>query len=337
VIDERLGVIMQTGVNRMGAPDLEEFTTVKTLAPAGVPIERSFARGVEDRREAREKRQSRRNWKHIQFTRMITGKDDVAFYTLQVLYAVDFDVATNFKEKSSWHPDELLQDERAQTVPKIHGVMVPRSDIIVIVKMNTKERIRALASNALLGLFAAGLASGMYAKWLISPSLSNALWISVFIMASLAAFLGGVYHFSPGMMSEPRRRNVWKLTVTTIALAGCAVLIAAAAVSFAGILFQTFVVIAFIKLAVALYLLLRRDGYKPVMYDYGISLIVTAVFYLVFIGGAAAVWITAGVALTIIGSVMQARGVKMSKYLDHNDLYHLVETVALVMMYAGVK
>lgn len=52
---------------------------------------------------------------------------------------------------------------------------------------------------------------------------------------------------------------------------------------------------------------------------------------------AAAGWIVAGVALSLVAGAAQASGFDLHRHFNHNDLYHVIESVAIVAFYRGVR
>ena len=45
----------------------------------------------------------------------------------------------------------------------------------------------------------------------------------------------------------------------------------------------------------------------------------------------------AGVALSVLAGVVQASGFKLHEHFNHNDLYHVIQTVAVLLLYQGAK
>ena len=45
--------------------------------------------------------------------------------------------------------------------------------------------------------------------------------------------------------------------------------------------------------------------------------------------------ILAGVALSIVGALVQASGFTLHEHFNHNDLYHVIQTVAVILLYRG--
>ena len=47
--------------------------------------------------------------------------------------------------------------------------------------------------------------------------------------------------------------------------------------------------------------------------------------------------ILAGVALSIVAGLVQASGLDLHRHFNHNDLYHVIQVVAIVAYYRGVR
>ena len=46
-------------------------------------------------------------------------------------------------------------------------------------------------------------------------------------------------------------------------------------------------------------------------------------------------WLIAGVAVSLVAGVVQARKLALHRQFNHNDLFHLIQMVALYMFYRG--
>jgi len=48
-------------------------------------------------------------------------------------------------------------------------------------------------------------------------------------------------------------------------------------------------------------------------------------------------WILAGVGVSLIAAAVQASGFAPHRHFNHNDLYHVIQTGAMLLLYAGVR
>lgn len=205
----------------------------------------------------------------------------------------------------------------------------------MIMKLSTE--MKNLMTDYALGIVGGVCAFDLYVHAQANPSTAINLWAIAFIFISLGAFLGGTYHGSLGVFSESKSKKLWRLMVYSLELASFSVLSASAAASLSGTALSVLILVAIVKLAISAGVLTFSDQFKPVMYDYGISLVIAAVLYGFFVGGTGAIWVIFGIVLALIGSGMQAFGLKLSRYFDHNDAYHIIEAIALVCIYWGIQ
>ena len=79
--------------------------------------------------------------------------------------------------------------------------------------------------------------------------------------------------------------------------------------------------------------MLLHDEFIYVVLDTGIALAVVAALHLWKRNGP----MLAGVAVSVIAGLVQASGLTLHEHFNHNDLYHVIQTVAVVLLYQGAK
>ena len=92
-------------------------------------------------------------------------------------------------------------------------------------------------------------------------------------------------------------------------------------------------ILAAIKLVLYVGWMLFHDQFIYVVLDTGIALLVVAATHLWKWNGP----MLAGVALSVLAGVVQASGFKLHEHFNHNDLYHVIQTVAVLLLYQGAK
>jgi len=149
---------------------------------------------------------------------------------------------------------------------------------------------------------------------------SNRMWALAFVFTALGSFLGGTYH---GLLQEPW---LWKLTVLAIGIASFFLLAGSG---------RALAVLATIKLvAYSTWVIFFNDEFEWVIADYGITLLLVA--------GAAIVrpdestkWILGSIVVSVAGAIVQQQGIAPHRHFNHNDLYHVIQLVALWLLYRG--
>jgi hypothetical protein len=175
-------------------------------------------------------------------------------------------------------------------------------------------------------------ALGGVAAWLsillfANPQASRRLWALAFAALAAAAFLGGTWH---GFLQSD---VLWKATTLSAGVASFGMVAGSSYAVFASPLRAFVLTAALAKLAVYSAWMLGHDAFLYVVIDTGIALIIVAALHLWKWNGP----ILAGVAVSIAGAVVQASGFTLHEHFNHNDLYHLIQIAALVLLYRGAK
>ena len=152
----------------------------------------------------------------------------------------------------------------------------------------------------------------------------NRLWALAFLFTALGSFFGGTYH---GLWQSAW---MWKPTVMSIGLASFFLLSA------------YFPRIAMLKFIAYASWMIFHDGFEWVIADYGITLLLVSFGVLrqepqLSKGRLSpdAKWILGSIALSILGALVQMSGFSLHKHFNYNDLYHVIQLVALWLLYRG--
>ena len=175
-------------------------------------------------------------------------------------------------------------------------------------------------------------ALGAVAAWLSLLLLRNAqvsrrLWAVAFAALAAAAFLGGTWH---GFLQS---NLLWKATTLSAGVASFGMVAGSSWAVFSGQLRAFVLTAALAKLVVYSAWMLSHDAFLYVVIDTGIAFLVVAALHLWKWNGA----ILAGVAVSIVGALVQASGFTLHGHFNHNDLYHVIQIAALVLLYRGAK
>lgn len=175
-------------------------------------------------------------------------------------------------------------------------------------------------------------ALGSVAAWLSlllfrSAQTSRRLWGVAFAALAAAAFLGGTWH---GFLQS---HLLWKATTLSAGVASFGMVAGSSWAVFSGPLRAFVLTAALAKLMVYSAWMLSHDAFLYVVIDTGIAFIVVAALHLWKWNGP----ILAGVAVSIAGALVQASGFRLHEHFNHNDLYHVIQIAALVLLYRGAK
>ena len=175
-------------------------------------------------------------------------------------------------------------------------------------------------------------ALGAVAAWLSlllfrNVQTSRRLWAVAFAALAAAAFFGGTWH---GFLQS---NLLWKATTLSAGVASFGMVAGSSLAVFSGQLRAFVLTAALAKLAVYSAWMLSHDAFLYVVIDTGIAFLVVAALHLWKWNGA----ILAGVAVSIVGALVQASGFTLHAHFNHNDLYHVIQIAALVLLYRGAK
>ena len=155
-------------------------------------------------------------------------------------------------------------------------------------------------------------------------------WGVAFIALALGAALGGTYH---GL----RIGALWKPTVLVLGVASAGMVAGSAVATTRGMGRLALLALAAAKLALYWTWVWRDDRYIWVVADTGSAFALVALLHLFGWRRPGSRWIVAGVAVSIGAAAVQASGLDLHRHFNHNDLYHLVQLVALLVYYRGVR
>jgi hypothetical protein len=164
------------------------------------------------------------------------------------------------------------------------------------------------------------------------------LWAGAFAATALASFAGGTYHGFVQMLPPATARLLWKLTIFSTGVGSACLLAAAVSAGTAGWFQRVWLTLTVAKLVAYVWWMSSHDDFIYVIYDYGSALVLTlAVVWLsqAAAAAAAAPWLTAGVAVSVVAGAIQAFKVAPHPHFNHNDLFHVVQMGALYLLYRG--
>ena len=167
---------------------------------------------------------------------------------------------------------------------------------------------------------------------------SRALWSLAFAALALAAALGGTWHGFAPAFAPIAVILVWKATVLCVGIASFGMLAGSAGSTTAGNARKTLVAIAAAKLAVYSGWMVGHSEYIYVIADTGTALVLIAALHLWSAArDRASRWILAGVGVSVLAAGVQASGFALHRHFNHNDLYHVIQIAAMILLYAGAR
>jgi hypothetical protein len=177
-----------------------------------------------------------------------------------------------------------------------------------------------VATDYLLGAVSAWLAFLL----LRSSRKSQKLWGMAFSALALGAFLGGTWH---GFLQSDL---LWKATLLCVGVASFGMV---AGSSFATLAGNALIWLASVKLALFAAWVAWRSEFIVVIADTAIAFAVVLALHLWRFNG----WLVAGVLVSVLAALVQASGFALHRHFNHNDLYHVIQTAAMVLLYRGAR
>jgi predicted membrane channel-forming protein YqfA (hemolysin III family) len=186
---------------------------------------------------------------------------------------------------------------------------------------------------ALAFVFAARLASRSAAEGSVA-----AAWLAAALAVTGLAALIGAFAHGTDTANDALRERLWRATVYVTGLIGAATVASVAFFAAQGSARTALLAFAAIKLVVFMYRVARRPEFRIVAADYGIALaivLVGAVVEMVRRRAPGMTWMIAGVLVSLVAALVQARRVALHRHFNHNDLYHVIQMVALYAFSRG--
>jgi hypothetical protein len=167
---------------------------------------------------------------------------------------------------------------------------------------------------------------------------ARSLWALAFAALALAAALGGTWHGFAPALAEIAVILVWKATLLCVGVASFGMLAGSAIAATAGNARKSLLAVAAAKLAVYSGWMVGHSEYIYVIMDTGSALVLIAVLHLWSAArDRASRWILAGVGVSVLAAGVQASGFALHRNFNHNDLYHVIQIVAMILFYAGAR
>lgn len=173
--------------------------------------------------------------------------------------------------------------------------------------------------------------------WRINRAFAARCWASALIATAFAALAGGTFHGFIRMLSPLAAASLWKITVYLIGIAalllGCGAILSTTR----ELVQRALLALIVLKFVVYAAWMARHDDFRYVIYDYAPSMVLVALlFALGYRANApASRWVLAGIAISFAAAAIQASGFALHRHFNHNDLYHVIQMVAMYALYRG--
>jgi hypothetical protein len=165
------------------------------------------------------------------------------------------------------------------------------------------------------------------------------LWGMSFMSMALGAFVGGTSHGFADVLGPTLHAVLWKITVWSIGATAALLLAATAYSCLRSTSRRVLLGLAVGQLVLYAVWMIFNDDFIWVIADYLPAVIVVMALQLSAwrrqVAGAG--WLLVGLATTLLGAGVQASGFALHEHFNHNDIYHVIQMAATVMLYRGAR
>ena len=152
-------------------------------------------------------------------------------------------------------------------------------------------------------------------------------WALAFFALGLGALLGGSWH---GFWQSD---VLWKAATLSVGVASFGMVAGSANAVTAGRVRTGLIAFAVAKLVAYAAWMLHHDDFIWVIADTASALGIVAALHVLKRNP----WLLAGIAVSVLAGLAQASGLALHEHFNHNDLYHVLQTAAMFLLYRGVR
>lgn len=166
---------------------------------------------------------------------------------------------------------------------------------------------------------------------------SRILWGLAFVIATISAILGGTSHGFKEFGNQRIQNFIWKLTVFSIGLGAILMFLGTLIARFSpSTLRVVVIIIVAISYGVYFYWMRSHDEFIFVIAYYVPYLVFILIIELFFLSTISAPFMISGIIITFMGFAVQASRKGIHTNFNHNDIFHVVQMIAMFVFYRGV-
>ena len=195
-----------------------------------------------------------------------------------------------------------------------------------------------VATNAILAVLAFAFAARL-AYGLAQERSSATGWLAAAMaFTGIAALIGALAHGTDPARDAALRDRFWRGALYTTGFIGAASVASVAFFAARGSARTALLALAAMKLVVFVLRVRRQPEFRIAAADYGAALaivLVGAAYEVVQRRAPGMAWLIAGVLVSLVAGLVQARRLALHRQFNHNDLYHVIQMAALYVFYRG--
>lgn len=164
-------------------------------------------------------------------------------------------------------------------------------------------------------------------------------WQWAFVFTAIGAVVAGVFHAVGVRVSASVLLILWKSSALAVGVAVFFMLLATAAGRLSPRAARLLTIFAVVQLALYTLWSLRHNDFLSVISNYALGMVIVAAVNLVTYARnpESARWILAAIGVTALGSVVQALQIAPHRHFNHNDLFHVIQMVSMILLYRGAR
>ena len=176
-----------------------------------------------------------------------------------------------------------------------------------------------------------------YLVWESQGSLFHLLWGGSFLSVAISGFLGGTSHGFGPKFESVIKKILWRLTLIFVGITGLLLAMSAATFFISEGTKLAMFVTAGALLIVYFFRIKKDDAFRSAVSFYlPLVLLSLILFLIVFYNGrTGALLIAIGLIVSLAAAGVQRSGLILHQHFNHNDLYHVVQMLGMVLMFTG--
>jgi len=203
--------------------------------------------------------------------------------------------------------------------------------------MTITEPVTMLTDYALAGI-SLFFSARLFREGRLHRQTSVLLWAAALAVTASASICGGSYHGFVAHLSDLTRFALWKATVYSLGLMSLLMLSSVIVAAVRRPLRDWLLAASALDFVVYAAWMTTHNDFRYVIYDYApamVGVLLLQVWAVYRRSNASAFWIVAGVLVSFVAAGVQQSGFNLHENFNHNDLYHVIQLVALYLFYRG--
>src|SRR5829696_322968 len=195
-----------------------------------------------------------------------------------------------------------------------------------------------VATNAVLAVLAFVLAARLANQSAQAGSAARECLAAGLFATGLAAVIGALAHGTDPARDQALRARFWRGALYATGFIGAGTVASVAFFAARGSIRTAILVFAVMKLIVFIVRVARSPEFRVAAADYGAALailLVGAAYEMFRRRAPGMTWLIAGVLVSLVAGIVQARRLALHRHFNHNDLYHVIQMAALYTFYRG--